>query len=159
MSDPREAVYNQIRKSCSAESVDSVLLCVKMLHTCNVLEGQITRGLAEYGVSVQAFNVLCLLEDAPDHSLSLSDLSRMLFTTPANITGLVDSVCKHGWAERVAHPVDRRVKLARLLPEGLKALEGMKPAQEGSSIQLTSPLSERERQTLVKLLDKWRLSL
>jgi DNA-binding MarR family transcriptional regulator len=159
MSDPREAVYNQILRSAAPEAVDSILLCVKMLHTCNVLEGQITRGLSDYGISLQAFNVLCLLEEEPEQSLPLSELSRLLFTTPANITGLVDAVSKRGWVERVQHPVDRRVKLARLLPAGLEALRGMKPTQERSSIQIASGLSGEELRTLTALLDKWRASL
>lgn len=52
--------------------------------------------------------------------LSSAELSRKLYVTPANITGIIDRLEKKGLVARVRQKSDRRVALIALTPEGEK---------------------------------------
>ncbi len=59
-------------------------------------------------------------------SMSSADLSRKLFVTPSNITGIIDRLEKKGLVERVRKETDRRVSLITLTPSGAD-VSGMLP--------------------------------
>jgi DNA-binding MarR family transcriptional regulator len=52
--------------------------------------------------------------------LSLAKLSRMLYVTPSNITGIIDRLEKKGLVERMRKKGDRRVTLVELTESGQK---------------------------------------
>ena len=70
-----------------------------------------------------------LVKDGP---LSSASLSRRLYVTPANITGIIDRLEKKGLVERTRKKGDRRVGLVRLTESG---------AQLGSSFP--DPIEKR----------------
>ena len=51
-------------------------------------------------------------------AMSSADLSRNLYMTPANITGVIDRLEKKGLAERIRQQADRRVALITLTETG-----------------------------------------
>jgi DNA-binding MarR family transcriptional regulator len=51
---------------------------------------------------------------------SSADLSRKLYVTPSNITGIIDRLGKKGLVERIKKEGDRRVALITLTPAGEK---------------------------------------
>jgi DNA-binding MarR family transcriptional regulator len=51
-------------------------------------------------------------------TMSSASLSRHLYVTPANITGVIDRLEKKGLVERVRQQADRRVALIRLTESG-----------------------------------------
>lgn len=57
--------------------------------------------------------------------LSSADLSRKLFVTPSNITGIIDRLEKKGYVERVRKAGDRRVALITLTPPGLEISQSL----------------------------------
>jgi DNA-binding MarR family transcriptional regulator len=59
-----------------------------------------------------------LIKDGP---ISSADLSRKLYVTPSNITGIIDRLDKKGLVERVPQSTDRRVVRLQLTAQG-KAL-------------------------------------
>ena len=53
-------------------------------------------------------------------ALSSADLSRQMYVTPANITGIIDRLEKKGFVERIRKADDRRVALITLTDSGRK---------------------------------------
>jgi len=53
-------------------------------------------------------------------SLSSADLSRKLYVTPSNITGIIDRLEKKSLVERIRKVGDRRITLIRLTEAGAK---------------------------------------
>jgi DNA-binding MarR family transcriptional regulator len=51
-------------------------------------------------------------------SLSSADLSRQMYVTPSNITGIIDRLEKKGLVERIRKEGDRRVALINLTDSG-----------------------------------------
>lgn len=79
-----------------------------------------------------------------------------MVTSRANITGLIDSLCKKGLVDRVPHESDRRIKLAKLLPAGHELLQQVTPIHIQLITDLTSTLSPEERTTFIELMKKLR---
>jgi DNA-binding MarR family transcriptional regulator len=69
-----------------------------------------------YGLTGPQSLVLRLL--VKKGSLSSADLSRQMYVTPSNITGIIDRLEKKGLVERNRKPGDRRIALITLTPAG-----------------------------------------
>jgi len=64
-----------------------------------------------------------LLDLSPDEPQPMSFLAEQWFCDASNVTGIVDALEAKGFAERVPHPSDRRMKLVQLTEHGLAARE------------------------------------
>ena len=70
----------------------------------------------QYGITGSQSMVLrSLLHNGP---LSSADLSRKLYVTPSNITGVIDRLEKKGFVERIQKAGDRRISLITLTEAG-----------------------------------------
>ncbi len=76
-------------------------------------------------------------------------------TTTSLLKGLEES----GLVERAPHPVDRRATLIRITPAGRELVRSDAPLRFKFMDQLTSGLTEGERDQLILLLNKLRTSL
>ena len=92
--------------------------------------------------------------------ISSADLSRKLYVTPANITGIIDRLEKKGLVERMRKKGDRRVtlveltesgqKLSQLLPDPieLRLINGLAHLEEESVKNLDNAMK-----SILKLID------
>ena len=80
--------------------------------------------------------------------LSSADLSRSLFVTPANITGIIDRLEKKGFVERVRKEGDRRVALITLTDTGLELSQQLPDPIEK---KLTSGLAHLDEESVANL--------
>ena len=72
----------------------------------------------QYGLTGPQSLVLRLL--IKKGALSSADLSRQMYVTPSNITGIIDRLEKKGLVERIRKEGDRRVAMITLTPSGQK---------------------------------------
>jgi len=70
----------------------------------------------QYGLTGPQSSVLRILVN--DGPMSSADLSRMLYVTPANITGIIDRLEIKGLVKRIKKQGDRRVALITLTESG-----------------------------------------
>jgi len=70
----------------------------------------------QYGLTGPQSLVLRLL--IKKGALSSADLSRQMYVTPSNITGIIDRLEKKGFVERIRKQGDRRVALITLTQSG-----------------------------------------
>ena len=90
--------------------VDSIRRLVRAVY----LDSQKMR--KQYGLTGPQSSVLRnLVNDGP---MSSADLSRMLYVTPANITGIIDRLEIKGLVKRIKKQGDRRVALITLTESG-----------------------------------------
>lgn len=132
------------------------LVVLGILHTYDCMHGVLSAELQRFGLSSSAYNLLTILDKQENQCLALHEIGRLMVTSRANITGLVDSLVKKGLVDRVPHESDRRIKLAKLLPAGRHLLEEVTPIHIRLITQLTSTLSDEERGTLIALMKKLR---
>jgi DNA-binding MarR family transcriptional regulator len=103
------------------------------------------------------FTVLMLLYDkvaGEPVPLTPAELADKAGVTRATITGLVDTAERDGLVSREHDSGDRRMMQVHLTPKGRAAIEEILPIHFQRMSTLMSSLSEHERKTLVRLLNK-----
>jgi DNA-binding MarR family transcriptional regulator len=109
------------------------------------------------GLSAGRFTVLMLLYDkiaGEPFPMTPADLADKAGVTRATMTGLVDTLERDGLVRREHDSGDRRMMLVHVTAKGLGVIEGMLPAHYKRIAALLEPLSQTERKTLVRLLNK-----
>lgn len=141
------------------ESADHEAL-LDVVYTGMLLAKEGYQILRPFGLTDSQFNVLMLLKyQTEDGSMNQTRLGDMLLVNRSNVTGLVDRLEKCGWVQRIADPVDRRVKLLKITKEGEETLLKAEKEYEKQVIRTMSSFSEKERKALTRLLEKVRAGL
>jgi DNA-binding MarR family transcriptional regulator len=111
--------------------------------------------VADHGLTLSDYGVLLQLAWAPDRRLRRVDLAERILLTASGITRLLDGLERHGFVERAACDVDRRVVYAVLTERGLAKL---REAADSHLAQIDAlfgaRLQEGELETLIALLGK-----
>jgi DNA-binding MarR family transcriptional regulator len=82
---------------------------------------------AEQGLTLQAYEVLAHLSEAPELRLRMSDLAALIVISPSGLTRLVDKLAADGLVERQRCSADARVVYATLTNDGLHRLRAAYP--------------------------------
>lgn len=126
------------------------------------------RNLASYNMSHGRFGVLMLLwrstqpraatlmgaEACGTGPRTPAELADAAGVTRATMTGLIDTLERDGFVKREPDPNDRRMMSVRLTSKGEQFLHEFLPGHFRTIAALMSALSENERKTLVRLLNK-----
>jgi DNA-binding MarR family transcriptional regulator len=111
--------------------------------------------LREHGLGIGEFDVLAALRRAGEpFAMAPSALARLVMLTAAGMTNRVDRLVAAGLVEREPDPDDRRSVVVRLTPEGRTLVDGAVTDHVANEARLLEPLSERERETLDRLVRK-----
>jgi DNA-binding MarR family transcriptional regulator len=111
----------------------------------------------EHDMSPGRFTVLMLLYDKLQGEplpQTPADLAEKAGVTRATITGLVDTLERDGLVTREHDSGDRRMMLVHLTHKGHATLREILPGHFRRMAALMAPLSEHDRKTLVRLLNK-----
>lgn len=139
-----------------------------LLRTGDEAFGVTDKNLSEHSISHGRFGVLMLLwrseqqpadkmaakEDGECGPRTPAELAAAAGVTRATMTGLVDTLERDGFVKREPDPTDRRTISVRLTAKGEKFLGEFLPGHFKLISELMTPLSESERKTLVRLLNK-----
>ncbi len=86
--------------------------------------------------------------------LSSVELSRKLFVTPSNITGIIDRLEKKGFVKRVQKKGDRRIMLISLTRKGIEVSKSLPDPMEKKLILGLADLNTREIRELQQSLNR-----
>lgn len=131
---------------------------INLLRAESLVSAELNRRLRAHRLSLATFNVLMILEGVRG-PLCPWQIGERLLVTRGTVTGLLDSLEKLGFVARAPHPEDRRMLEVELTAKGRKALAGIRSEVFSTERELTHCLSEREQETLVKLLGKLQAGL
>lgn len=84
--------------------------------------------------------------------VSMKELAKKLSITPSNLTPLVGSCVKSGWAQKIRSETDGRSTAVQLTPEGEGLRRELVP-QIANIVQDTSGLSEDVFSQILKLIE------
>ncbi|MEY2878670.1 MAG: hypothetical protein RLZZ15_1050 [Verrucomicrobiota bacterium] len=115
--------------------------------------------LATHAITQGGFSVLmalwgCCQREGEDSKLSPATLAEHTGVTRATMTGLIDTLEGDGLVRRAPDRDDRRMMTVELTPRGEKRLLQILPPHFRRMAWLMAPLSEPERKTFVRLLNK-----
>jgi DNA-binding MarR family transcriptional regulator len=108
--------------------------------------------LARRGVTADQFVVLATL--AEGEALSQRELVGRTSSDPSTLRAMLVLLERKGLVERRPHPTDRRARRVALTPKGRRALDRSWAASEPLRQQLLAPLTTREAERLISLLER-----
>jgi DNA-binding MarR family transcriptional regulator len=106
----------------------------------------------QYGLTAPQSLVLRLL--IKKGALSSADLSRQMYVTPSNITGIIDRLEKKGLVERIRQQGDRRVALITLTQSGQKLGKAVPDPIEKKIVHQLSDLDPENLQILAMAMNQ-----
>jgi DNA-binding MarR family transcriptional regulator len=135
-----------------------------LLRTGDEVARVVQSQLRNHEVSPGRFGVLMALwgkcqrakhhEEETSPCLTPAELADRSGVTRATMTGLIDTLVRDGLVRRDPHPDDRRMMSVQLTERGTALVRAILPNHFREMAWLLQPLSESERQTLVRLLSK-----
>jgi DNA-binding MarR family transcriptional regulator len=125
---------------------------MQLLRTAGALDRAATDALSDLDLTAGAFGALVELGVVGDHGIAPSELARRLAVARRTATLYVDILARHGWAEREAHPDDRRMVLARLTDSGIALLADLGEAYKHRLSQLLGEITPLQAERLRQLL-------
>jgi len=129
---------------------------VNMVYTCNLMEENIANTLKPYGISQQQYNVLRILRGQKGNPANLGTINERMIHKSSNTTRLIDKLIQKELVNRQVCENNRRKIEVFITQEGMALLKSLDPIIEKNNTDLVANLSEKELQTLNKLLDKLR---
>jgi|SRR5262245_27234471 len=133
-------------KSTKSEACEAWQLLVKFFFS---QRADLPTVVSEFELSPAQCHVLHLIE--PGQPIPMGRLAQALACDASNVTGLVDRLESRGLVRRHPSTDDRRVKVLELTPAGVRLRSTVLERMTRPPDSLTR-LSEREQQTLVKIL-------
>ena len=131
----------------------SLVVLLAMYRAMAVLDRNQTDELAPSGLNCAQFNVLTVLHRAAT-PLAMRQLSTMMAVQPTNLSGIVRTLRGRGLVKQVLNESDSRSLLVSITSEGEQFLAKVLPVHWSRLEGIMSDLSEKERQTLVTLLER-----
>jgi DNA-binding MarR family transcriptional regulator len=105
-------------------------------------------------VTGSRLTVVRTLYCAPGRRMTLGTLSKRTRLSPAAVTNLVDSLSRGSLVRRVGSTEDRRVNIAELTEKGEAAFHKILPAMSESMTSACAGLTDEEKDTLLRLLQR-----
>lgn len=106
----------------------------------------------EFGLtSMQALTLLLISDGEPQ---PMNALSKLYNCDASNITGIIDGLEEKKLVSRQAHPHDRRIKIIKLEPAGIRLNKKLAAKLSAQSPTLLNGLDNDEAQQLAKLIRK-----
>lgn len=125
---------------------------MQLLRTAGALDRAATDALADLDLTAGAFGALVELGAVGHAGIAPSELARRLAVARRTATLYVDILARQGWAEREAHPDDRRMVLARLTPVGIQMLEELGDAYKQRLAALLGEITPLQAERMRQLL-------
>jgi DNA-binding MarR family transcriptional regulator len=113
------------------------------------------RMVAEHGLTLNDFEVLMNLADAPERALRRVDLANRVVLSASGITRLLDGLERAGYVEKRSCDSDARVTYAQLTDAGFSKLQQVRCAHHDDVAEMfASHFSDDEVETLGELLGR-----
>lgn len=126
-----------------------------LLRTAEVLSRAVSQLLKTEHLSATQYNVLRILRGAPG-GLPCGEIANRMITRDPDITRLLDRLEKRALIARWRQAEDRRVVLARIMPEGLKLLARLDQPVDQLHRQQLGHLGGERLENLAALLEACR---
>jgi MarR family 2-MHQ and catechol resistance regulon transcriptional repressor len=132
----------------------SVEILLNFISTYDMLMGHFSKRMSAYNLSPAMFNVLMILSRGSEKKFKQHDISKLLFVSRANVTGLVNTLARKGLVKRKADPKDRRAWLITITRKGKALLEAYLPHHYAEVDRIFSGIKPAEKKELNRLICK-----
>lgn len=137
------------------DEIDPVSAWSALLRVHAAVLPKLGRALAEVGLPISWYDVLLVLNAAPDRRLRMSELGGQAVVSREQVSRVVTELERAGLVERQANPDDKRSSFAVITPDGRARLRAAAPTYLAAIEQhYTRHLSKREIAVIAAALGK-----
>ena len=134
---------------------DRIAAWAALLRTHAAVLPKLERALIPSGLPLTWYDVLLVVNAAPDRRLRMSELGRQAVVSRERVSRVVTELEQHGLIARQPNPDDKRSWFAAITPEGRARLRDAAPTYLAAVEQhFLSHLSDSEIRVLTKALGK-----
>lgn len=124
------------------------------------LEERVGTALAEHSLSLGQFDILATLRRyGPRGGLSPSELLRNVALSSGGMTARLDKLEEAGLIARKPDPIDRRMLVIELTPQGEQVIDAAAAARFEEARNSLPPFNSAELRSLENLLRRWLCSV
>jgi DNA-binding MarR family transcriptional regulator len=126
---------------------------LNLIRTTSLITTELEARYRRYGLTGAGYNVLMILTGA-DRPLAPHELGDRLLVSRATVTGLLDTLQRQGLIERATCVHDRRMTMIAPTDKARALLADVWLEHFPAQTEMMSALSDREKETLIRLLGK-----
>jgi MarR family transcriptional regulator, negative regulator of the multidrug operon emrRAB len=154
-----DAELEYAKQTCAnGTDLGGVETSLHLLRSADATLTTLDRLFRQNGVSAGKFNMLLTIAAYSTHDKNdvpkPAEIARKLGVRRPTITGLLDNLEKDGLVERKPHSTDGRALRLELTKKGKKLMEKLLPNYWSILAKLAAPLSQQERKTVSKCVEK-----
>ena len=127
---------------------------VSVVRGFGALARQMGPRYARFGLTPPQFQMLTVLNRLRGEQITQRRLGKELYVSFPNVTVMLTRLEKAGLIERTVNAADRRERFVRITSQGCKLLKRIWQSQPDQLERVTAGLTESERNTLARLLNK-----
>jgi DNA-binding MarR family transcriptional regulator len=137
------------------EPVDRVAAWAALLRVHAAVVPKLARALKEVGMPLSWYDVLLVLNAAPDRRLRMIELGSQAVLSREQVSRVVTELERAGLVRRQPNPDDKRSSFATMTPQGRERLRAAAPTYLAAVEEhYARHLSDREILTLTRALGK-----
>jgi DNA-binding MarR family transcriptional regulator len=106
----------------------------------------------KYNLSFPQYNILRVLDASTDGQSRITEVSRIMLVSSANMTGLAKRLEKSGFIARKSDPRDERVTLLEITPKGKATLADIELKRDALLEQMLKGFMAKEKKDLMVLV-------
>ena len=114
----------------------------------------VTTVFRKFDLSFPQYNILRVLDASNDGRARISDVSRVMLVSCANMTGLAKRMEKAGFLERKSDPADERVTVLEITGKGRATLAAIEESHDMLVEKIFEGFSEKEKLALRDLVKR-----
>jgi DNA-binding MarR family transcriptional regulator len=139
-------------------SASATECAMNLVFTADLLVKRISSLLQPFDLSPASGLVLSIVADS-EVPLPPNKIAERLIISRATVTGLVDSLEKHGYVQRIPHQSDRRMLLVIPTEKGKQVADAFRPIVHQHQKGWLDALCEEEQQQLTDTLHRLQAAL
>jgi len=105
-----------------------------------------------YGLTFAQYNVLRILDATPNGKNTITNVSRIMLVTGANMTGVAKRLEKSGFLIRRGDANDERITLLEITPKGRQALKNIREEKDENLRSYLNSFSADEKKEMLSRL-------
>lgn len=139
-------------KSYGKRTDKSMQTWIQIVRAFHKIRAKELKYISECGLSMNQFEVLEVLYHRGD--LQVGAITKLIMSTPGNVTVVVRNLVRDGLVETVPSPEDNRVRMVKITPAGKALIGGMFPTHAQHLKECFAVINDEEMVVLYDLLRK-----
>ncbi len=131
-------------------------LLISIVRTSELFKNKISNLFKNYGLTFSQYNVLRILEDSEEGQNTITNVSKILVVSGANMTGMAKRLERRGFLIRKSDSNDERITLLEITPKGKQTLINLADEKEKILSKFLEGLTDEQINNLLSILREIR---